>query len=169
MQQTTKKQNIMKRVIDFLTLVTIGLTVMATMWSVDSFGQVAKSRTHQVVDLEVDQTVISFMKTEFEKVDELMEKLTTELKGLIDKRFGKDAQESTIVAPAPRQMPVIETKDQINCDTFEFMGETYFNDPEAYYVDSCLTKKGAPTGYFEFMGGYYPELPEEKVEVGFTF
>ena len=133
----------MKRLIDVLTLVTMALAVLATAWSIDLFGQVGNSPKGARLSQEMDQFLISCC-TEISHPD-------------------------AVEIGAKQQIQAIEIKKQPECKTFEFMGDQYYSDPEANYVDSCMIKKANPNGYFRFMGDNYPSLPEEQGTLDITF
>lgn len=170
MRETTKNNIIMKRVIDLLTVATLGLTILATLWSVESFGQVTQSRKVNVVQLELEKDVLDFMKNEWTKVDVLMGEVQAELKQQIEKRFVRKTGESNVESEiSARTLPTVEVEEKVDCGTFRFLGETYFQDPDAYYVDSCQVKRNVPENSFEFMGDYYPNMPQEDVEFNITY
>lgn len=132
----------MKRLIDVLTLVTMALAVLATDWSIDSFGQISSAPNETDLSQDLDQTIYGF----------------------IDEGAHADAAKR-----GTGQAQDLEISEQPVCKTFDFMGDQYFSDPDANYVESCARNKVAPTGYFKFLGDYYPNLPEEQVKLDFTF
>lgn len=132
----------MKRFIDFLTLITIVLTVLATSWSINSFGQARAQTLHAALDMELPNPV-------FLHWDAALQNAVTDA----------DVRNSSA--------PII--KEESTCETFRFLGDQYYLNADDHYVDSCLAEQQPPAETFRFMGDYYRDLPEEKVILNITY